>query len=415
MSKAFWVIGIAAALLCPRPLLADDAAQKAPKAGANANGAGGTVTLKVQVSDGKGTKTTEKTYRVGDNGTVVLGEGNGSINVSGAAVVKSGSGTLDLIGSNTYTGATNVTGGTLVLNGVEYVGDKPAKDGEHTAVFNITSGGSQYWLGLEAGPVIPVLRSQLGLPEKQGLVIERVAEGSPAEKAGIKQYDVLTKVDGKPLQDISELIKAVDKAKETKLSLDLIRGGKPQTIAVAPAKRPAGLQIYGLQIGEAIPGQGPEAQALNKMLQGMQNQGGGPMQLHFFHPGMILPPGAPMTPKLPDNTSVAIVKEGDKPAKIVVKQGEQKWEILESELNKLPESLRPAVAQMLGHGPIALPLPGSHVQFGQGNVTFGPAVPVDPRVEQRLNELGRRIERLEKGHERAAPAAAEEKTQDENN
>ena len=101
------------------------------------------------------------------------------------------------------------------------------------------------------------------------------------------------------------------------------------------------------------------------MIERLRSEGGGPRGNALLPPRRD--PAAPrpaVEPQLPDNTSVVITREGDKPAKIVVKQGEQKWEITEDEINKLPESLRPAVEQMLG----------------RGNVTFAIAGPADDRA-----------------------------------
>ena len=61
---------------------------------------------------------------------------------------------------------------------------------------------------------------------------------SPAAKAGIAQYDVLLRAGDKPLAEPRDLLAAVDAAKETKLKIELIRGGKPKTIELTPAKRP---------------------------------------------------------------------------------------------------------------------------------------------------------------------------------
>ncbi len=41
---------------------------------------------------------------------------------------------------------------------------------------------SPYWLGVEVFTVIPALRAQLGLAEKEGLVVEAMPPGGPAER-----------------------------------------------------------------------------------------------------------------------------------------------------------------------------------------------------------------------------------------
>ena len=85
----------------------------------------------------------------------------------------------------------------------------------------------RYWVGLSVEP------------DAQGLVVERVAPGSPAAKAGIKPGDVMVRAGGKPLKKVADLIAAVQKAKETDLALEVLHGGKTQKITVKPAKRPA--------------------------------------------------------------------------------------------------------------------------------------------------------------------------------
>src|SRR6476660_8678591 len=50
------------------------------------------------------------------------------------------------------------------------------------------------YLGVSTSPASPVLQRQLGLPEGMGLVVEFVAPKSPAEEAGMRQYDVMQKI-----------------------------------------------------------------------------------------------------------------------------------------------------------------------------------------------------------------------------
>ena len=79
---------------------------------------------------------------------------------------------------------------------------------------------------------------KLNLPKDQGLLVERVQPNSPAEKAGLKERDVLLKANGKPLGDIRYLMKLINEVKEGKLTLDLLRNGKHETLAATLAKRP---------------------------------------------------------------------------------------------------------------------------------------------------------------------------------
>lgn len=180
----------------------------------------------------------------------------------------------------------------------------------------------KYWLGVECREAQPELKSQLGLDD-EGLVAVHIADDSPAAKAGLKRHDVIVSAGDNKLKRLSDLIKAVNAADGKEISLKIIRAGKEQTISVMPAERPKeNLQFI------ARPG-----------------------------PSFVFPGGSPL-PELPDNVSVSIMRKGKEPAKITVKRGEEKWEISDQELNKLPDDLRSQVQRMLGAGSMPFPMPG---------------------------------------------------------
>jgi membrane-associated protease RseP (regulator of RpoE activity) len=291
-----------------------------------------------------------------------------------------------------------------------------------------------YWLGINCMPVPPALRAHVTLPEKQGLLVMLVAKDSPAAKVGIAQYDILLRAGGKPLADPHDLLTAVEAAKESKLKIDLIRGGKPQTIEVTPAKWPAPTA--------GAPAQVPEQADWNTIEDWLKNtfpgQGAAgsqpPAQFRIFHPGAILPSGVLGQKPLPMNMSVSVTKEGNQPAKITVQRGNDKWELTEKDLDKLPADVRPFVDQMLGHGMVGVvggavpPMTGA---FSAGGGAFQfpspPAGMMPPppfpgnldqqMIEKRFDEISRRMDRLFKmmedlseGHEQhAAPPPHDKK------
>lgn len=61
--------------------------------------------------------------------------------------------------------------------------------------------GRPVWIGIDASPLAPALAHQLRLTPGVGLVVEHVTYDSPAAKAGIKEYDVIQKVDGRLVDD----------------------------------------------------------------------------------------------------------------------------------------------------------------------------------------------------------------------
>src|SRR4051794_40813857 len=87
------------------------------------------------------------------------------------------------------------------------------------------------YLGVSTSAVPGALRQHLGLAEGVGLVVDFVEPDSPAQKAGLKQYDILTKFDDQILvnaQQLAVVVRTHKGGEEVKLAL--IRGGKEQTL-----------------------------------------------------------------------------------------------------------------------------------------------------------------------------------------
>ena len=55
--------------------------------------------------------------------------------------------------------------------------------------------GRPIWIGIDASPLSAALAHQLRLKPGVGLVVDHVTYDSPAAKAGIREYDVLQKID----------------------------------------------------------------------------------------------------------------------------------------------------------------------------------------------------------------------------
>jgi hypothetical protein len=95
--------------------------------------------------------------------------------------------------------------------------------------------GSLLWAGARLSKADADLQVQLGLADKEGLVVATVAPGSAAESAGLKPDDVLVRINGKPvpntLDGFSSLLK--EQKLDAGADLDIIRGGKEETIRSA--------------------------------------------------------------------------------------------------------------------------------------------------------------------------------------
>ena len=91
------------------------------------------------------------------------------------------------------------------------------------------------FLGVAVESLDDSLRSHLQsqIPDGSGLVVEDVADGSPAAKAGLQQHDILVSFDDQKLYSPEQLVRLVqnDKAgREAKLHI--VRGGKPEEVRV---------------------------------------------------------------------------------------------------------------------------------------------------------------------------------------
>lgn len=113
------------------------------------------------------------------------------------------------------------------------------------------------YLGVVTESVPEALAAQLKdrLAAGHGLVVKRVLPDSPAAKAGIRPFDVLTAADGTPLGTPDQLKKLVTLTSAGRmLRLELIRETKAQTVDVLPGQRMVSRMIHrhaGAQPGNA--------------------------------------------------------------------------------------------------------------------------------------------------------------------
>lgn len=68
---------------------------------------------------------------------------------------------------------------------------------------------SRGWIGVSIQDVDANTAKALGLPDAKGAIIGSVMDGEPAEKAGMKDGDVVLEVNGKPIEDSNALLRAI--------------------------------------------------------------------------------------------------------------------------------------------------------------------------------------------------------------
>ena len=96
---------------------------------------------------------------------------------------------------------------------------------------------TEYYIGISVVGLNDAMRAQLGLAEGKGMVVSEIEKGSPAEKAGLKKYDIVLQLDGKPIDSPETLQRQVQAARDHQATLELLRAGKPVTIFVVAATR----------------------------------------------------------------------------------------------------------------------------------------------------------------------------------
>jgi serine protease Do len=99
------------------------------------------------------------------------------------------------------------------------------------------SGGAQrpVRLGVALAPPRTArrMRRAVGLPERDGVLVRSVADGSPAEAAGIERGDLIVSAAGHPLDRIDVLYEALDSAAPgDRLELGIVRGTEERAITV---------------------------------------------------------------------------------------------------------------------------------------------------------------------------------------
>jgi serine protease Do len=104
---------------------------------------------------------------------------------------------------------------------------------------------SRGYLGIQLHELEPDLQALLGTPDVQGAVVLDVVEGEAAEKAGLRRYDVITRVSGRPVLDGDQLVQVIaEKLPGSRVMLTVLRDGKRLEV-------PATLTERGLSPDEA--------------------------------------------------------------------------------------------------------------------------------------------------------------------
>ena len=140
----------------------------------------------------------------------------------------------DLIGINTAifsrTGTSSGVGFAVPATTVRQVVDSAV--GGATAVV-------RPWLGVQGETVSADVARSLGLDRPQGLVVTNVYDGGPGDRAGIRQGDIITAVDGAEVNDQGGLnFRIGSQEPGSAVQVTLLRDGEPRTVRARVERLP---------------------------------------------------------------------------------------------------------------------------------------------------------------------------------
>ncbi|AEG03579.1 Do family serine endopeptidase [Sinorhizobium meliloti] len=116
---------------------------------------------------------------------------------------------------------------------------------------------SRGWLGVQIQPVTKDIAESLGLSEANGALVVEPQAGSPGEKAGIKNGDVVTALNGEPVKDPRDLARRVAALRPgSTAEVTLWRSGKSETVNLEIGTLPSDAKEPAPATGEAQPDEG---------------------------------------------------------------------------------------------------------------------------------------------------------------
>ena len=137
---------------------------------------------------------------------------------------------------------------------------------QRTRVMTFNDHNKKGWLGVEVQDVTNRLKEKKHLAVDAGAYVSDVVDDSPAEEAGIKEGDVIVKLDDKTIDDSNDLTRIVQRIKpKTEVKVEIVRGNDKKTLSAKIGRSSAPL-AYSFGFGDRDLPSLPHT----------------PMHLHFF-------------------------------------------------------------------------------------------------------------------------------------
>lgn len=99
---------------------------------------------------------------------------------------------------------------------------------------SVTSGSEdEGWIGVYVQDLDDELRRYLDIKELTGVLVNDVIDDGPAEKAGLKEEDVIVKFDGRRVRNTRDLTRAVGRsAPSSKVKMEIMRAGRKMKLTL---------------------------------------------------------------------------------------------------------------------------------------------------------------------------------------
>ncbi|HKJ09978.1 MAG TPA: Do family serine endopeptidase [Gammaproteobacteria bacterium] len=95
------------------------------------------------------------------------------------------------------------------------------------------------WLGIEVQDLTPALAQSFGLDSTEGVLIAGVLRNGPADNAGLRPGDVITAVDGKPVDNARNALQRISRIRPgTRIELQGVRQGARFRLQAQVTERP---------------------------------------------------------------------------------------------------------------------------------------------------------------------------------
>lgn len=123
---------------------------------------------------------------------------------------------------------------------------KVITDESHPGVETFFLGAPRAYLGVSLNNLSPELNEHFGGGKDAAVIVESVANDSPADKAGVRVGDVIVSIDGKDVKNATDVRAALREKKEgDSVRIEVQRGRSRQTVVATVKERatPRHLQL----------------------------------------------------------------------------------------------------------------------------------------------------------------------------